>query len=374
MVAPTWLLGGAVVAFLFAPSATRTLALFPGLLPDGAGFDAVVVAVCVAFALLLFASVLLHELAHAWTARRFGHRVDAVVLSAWGGHTSYDGHGATPAGHLLIALAGPATNLALAGALRLVQLAVDGPVTSLLGLAALMLLQAAMVANLLVGLFNLLPTIPLDGGMILEAVVWRVTGRRRTGTRVAAGLGRVLAVVVLVWFAVVPLVRGDAVSPFGIMIGLLVASILWRGASQSLRVAGRAERVAGLRADAIVRPGVAVPGTTTVAAALALLAAPAAPGTRDADVLVLLDASGRATAYTTRDALEAVPHEHAGAPATAAATALAPAPPVDADLAGDALFEAVRRASMAPVIVAVRSGRVVGTIAVTDVVAVLGRT
>ena len=75
-------------------------------------------------------------------------------------------------------------------------------------LVTLLLLYSGAWANLLVGAFNLLPSLPLDGGMILEAVVWWVTGRRHAGTRVAAFLGRALAIGVVLQLVVRPLLSG----------------------------------------------------------------------------------------------------------------------------------------------------------------------
>jgi len=368
VVAPSWIVGAAVVAFLYAPTARSNLTLLPRLALDSGSLSRLVVVVCAAMVVVLFGSVLLHELAHAWTARRSGHRVDVVVLSVWGGHTSFEAHGATPRSHLLVAAAGPATNLALAGALWLGYLALDGPVTGVPHLVALLLLYSGAWANLLVGAFNLLPTLPLDGGMILESAIWWATGRRHAGTRAAAFLGRALAVVVVLQLVVRPFVDGgDGPDPVLAVLAVIIAMTLWRGAGAAVATGRRAERVTGLRASDFVRPAVPVPVSATVATALAALE-------RDeADAVVLVDPAGRAVAHATGEALRSVPRDLQDLEASSAAATLAPAPTIDVALEGHELFAAVRAASVAPVMVATRGRVVVGTVSVPDVVAVLER-
>ncbi|PFG35753.1 Zn-dependent protease [Flavimobilis soli] len=368
VVAPSWVVGAAVVAFLYAPTARANLALLPSLAADTGSLSRLVVVVCAAMVVVLFGSVLLHELAHAWTARRSGHRVDVVVLSVWGGHTSFEARDATPRSHLVVAASGPATNLVLAGALWLGYLALDGPVTGVPHLVTLLLLYSGAWANLLVGAFNLLPSLPLDGGMILESAVWWATGRRHAGTRVAAFLGRALAIVVVLQLVLRPFVEGrGGPDPVLAILAVIIAMTLWRGADAGVASAQRAERVLRLRASDFVRPAVAAPVSATVAAALAVVER------EEVDGVVLVDPAGRAVAYATGEALRAVPAELHDLEALTAATTLAPAPTVDVALEGAELFAAVRAASVAPVMVATRGRVVVGTVHVPDVVAALER-
>lgn len=368
VVAPSWVVGAIIIAVLYAPTARRNLALLPSLAAEAGSLSRLVIVVCAAMVLILFASVLLHELAHAWAARRSGHRVEVVVLSVWGGHTSFEARGATPRSHLLVAASGPATNLALAGLLWLGYSALDGPVTGVTHLVALLLLFSGAWANLLVAGFNLLPSLPLDGGMILEAVIWWITGRRQVGTRVAAYLGRVLAVVVVLQLAVRPVIQDrTGLDPMMAILGVIIGMTLWRGADAALTSANRLERVTRLRAADIVRPATAVPATTTVTDALVAVV-------RDGvDALVLTDPAGNTVAHVTGDALRRVPLELRDLTAMTAATTLAPGPTVDVALEGAELFSAVRAASVAPVMVATRDRVVVGTVCVPDVVAALER-
>lgn len=368
VVAPSWIVGAVIVAVLYAPTARRNLALLPSLAAEAGSLSRLVVVVCAAMVLVLFGSVLLHEVAHAWAARRSGHRVEVVVLSVWGGHTSFEARSATPRSHLLVAAAGPVTNLVLAGILWLGYSALDGPVTGVTHLVALLLLFSGSWANLMVAAFNLLPSLPLDGGMILEAIIWWITGRRQRGTRVAAFLGRALAIVVVLQLVVRPLVQDRAgLDPMTAILGVLIGMTLWRGAGAALASATRLERVTGLRAVDIVRPAVAAPSGTTVADALDLVARERVDG------LVLVDPAGTTVAHVTGEALRRVPAHLRDLTASSAATTLAPGPTVDVELEGAELFAAVRAASVAPVMVATRARTVVGTICVPDVVAALER-
>ena len=114
---------------------------------------------------LLMVSVFLHELAHALVARARGMQVRELALTLWGGHKAFTDTSATPFSSALIAAVGPATNLTLALLAWWGYLAQDG-----VGFVALLLYVTAY-ANTAVGVFNLLPGLPLDGGQVVEALV-----------------------------------------------------------------------------------------------------------------------------------------------------------------------------------------------------------
>jgi Zn-dependent protease/CBS domain-containing protein len=133
--------------------------------------------------LLFFASVLAHELSHSLLARRFGIRVRDITLFIFGGASTLEGEAQRPRDEALIAAAGPLTSLAI-GALLLGLDAATG--------------QEQLVAifgwlgfiNISLGLFNLIPGFPMDGGRILRAILWKIRGDRNAATRNAAGVGR----------------------------------------------------------------------------------------------------------------------------------------------------------------------------------------
>src|SRR5690606_20075242 len=144
-----------------------------------------------AFAVLLYLSVLLHEASHALVAQRYGHGVESITLHFLGGATTIEGESRRPGEEFWISVVGPLTSLAVGFlAIPLAMVTPDG----LLQLA----LQGLAAANLLVGALNLVPGLPLDGGRVLKSVVWRATGNPHRGTIAAGWGGRVTAVLVLV--------------------------------------------------------------------------------------------------------------------------------------------------------------------------------
>jgi Zn-dependent protease len=141
-----------------------------------------------ATALLLFVSVLLHELGHSLVALAQGVKVRSITLFLLGGVASVERECSTPIGALLVAAAGPAVSLALGTAL----LAGTHPASHLAPWLGAMARELGTL-NLVLGLFNLLPGLPLDGGLIVKALVWQASGSQRRGIEVANGCGRFLA-------------------------------------------------------------------------------------------------------------------------------------------------------------------------------------
>lgn len=187
-----WVVIGVVMVALFGPQIADTL---PGL-----GLWAY--AVALGYAVLLLLSVLVHEAAHALTALACGFRVHRIAADLMGGHTAYDAARATPGRSALVALAGPVANGVLCVVGWQVLPYVRGDVTGLL-------LGALAWTNGFVALFNLLPGLPLDGGYLLDALVWKITGRRHLGLVAAGWTGRVVTILVVLWFGGLPLLRGE---------------------------------------------------------------------------------------------------------------------------------------------------------------------
>ncbi|WP_153399062.1 M50 family metallopeptidase, partial [Ornithinicoccus halotolerans] len=223
-IARSWLLIALVIVLLFGPVARDAL---PGSGPWA-------YAVAAAFAVLLLLSVLVHEAAHAVVAARSGHQVVRIVADFWGGHTAYQGAGSGPGRAALVAAAGPLANAALALLGWLLLPLLDNPVLVLLTLGL-------TFANGFVAVVNLLPGLPLDGGHVLDAVVWRLTGSRGLGTMVAAWSGRLLVVALALWVLAWPLLQGDRPSLTRLLWVGLLGFFLWAGSSQGLAL-GRARR------------------------------------------------------------------------------------------------------------------------------------
>ena len=220
----------------------------------------------IAYAATLVVSILVavlgHEIAHALSARALGLQVHRIVADLWGGHTAFDGTGVTPGRNAVVSVSGPLANLAMAG----VGVALGFVLPeSLNGFA-----RPFVVLNLLLGGFNLLPGLPLDGGQLVQSLVWGVTGRRDRGLLVAGWCGRVVAVLVVLWFAVRPVLTGGRLDLFQVGLALVMAWILWQGATAAIRRVPLERLLARVRPEDIIEPVVVVAPSTTLAQARGL--------------------------------------------------------------------------------------------------------
>lgn len=156
--------------------------------------------------LALFASVLLHELGHSLVALHQGVKVKSITLFLLGGVASVERECATARGALLVAAAGPAVSLVLGIAL----LAGRHPASHLSPVLGEMVERLGGL-NLVLGLFNLLPGLPLDGGLIVKALVWQFSGSQRRGVEVANACGRLLSLLA-VGLGTLVLLRGGGIG------------------------------------------------------------------------------------------------------------------------------------------------------------------
>lgn len=298
----SWLVLAAFVTAIIGPSVERQR-------PD-LGIASYGVGVLVALGFLL--SVLVHEAAHAVSARAFGFQVRRIVADLMGGHTAFDGR-TTPWSQGLTALAGPVGNLLLAAVALPVAMVLDTGVWAYLA-------QTIAQVNLLLALFNLLPGMPLDGGQILLAVVWRITGSPNRGAVAAGWGGRVVALLVVAWFVLLPLIEGRAPALFTVFWVVLIVGFLWRGASQSILIGRTRQRVEATPLAQVMRPVVVVPATAAISTWWA----------GPERVYVTADAQGRPTGMVRADVVGSVPGEQwPGVPASAVAVSRAPGWVVD---------------------------------------------
>ncbi|MGB8688545.1 MAG: site-2 protease family protein [Microcoleus sp.] len=144
-----------------------------------------------AIALLLFGSVLLHELGHSLVAMSQGIKVNSITLFLFGGVASIESESKTPGQAFQVAIAGPLVSFGIFLILGLGSQVL--PPTNLLGIVA----ERVAEINLVLGLFNLIPGLPLDGGQVLKAAIWQITGSRFAGVLWAARTGQVLG-----WLAI----------------------------------------------------------------------------------------------------------------------------------------------------------------------------
>jgi len=163
-------------------------------------------------AVLLFVSVLLHELGHSLVALQQGVQVRSITLFLLGGVASVERECPTALGSLMVAAAGPLVSLILAGLL----LAGGHSAAHASPLLGAMVNELGGL-NLILALFNLLPGLPLDGGLILKALVWQFSGSQRKGTQVATATGRFLSLAAI-GLGVVLLLRGASVGGLWLML------------------------------------------------------------------------------------------------------------------------------------------------------------
>jgi len=213
------------------------------------------------FVVAIFACVLLHELGHALTARRFHVMTRDITLYPIGGVAMLEGH-PTARQELWISLAGPAVNLMIAGVLAIVQLAQGHSVSPVSNVTSETFLTTLMYANLTLCVFNLLPAFPMDGGRVLRAALaLRMPDVK--ATQIAASVGQGLAILI-----------GFAGLFTGQLVLMLIAFFVFVGAGQELSASvTRAFLVGHKVADAMqVRYRTIESGATLEAAAQMLLA------------------------------------------------------------------------------------------------------
>lgn len=335
------LLTVALLAVIVHPAIAAT-----GLSPGAAA------AVAAEIGLMMVLSVLVHEMAHALLARSLGAQVDHIALTLWGGHTQYRTARRSGLASAGISLAGPASNLVLAGMLwsaaRLVDLAAP---SILLGYAAWL--------NVVLAVFNLLPGLPMDGGRALESLLGLLTRRPVMGTLITAWCGRLIAVLVIaypLWL----LSRAAALSTSGLLMllwAVLIAGMLWSGAGTALEQTRVQQRVDALSAREMLLPVVLVAPSATVEQLEQLLQDTrpepvqesrhrAGPG-RDPVLLVLEEAPGPRRAIGTAQRIDprllasVPPARRDGTPVTALGSALGTVGVLDAELTGQALVSAM---------------------------------
>src|SRR5699024_8924626 len=224
LLAWSWFIAAGVIMLLFSPWIARVR-------PDLGSFSYVIGFV---FAVVLFGSVFLHELAHAVAGRLAGYRVAAVELNIWGGFTRFEPREQADSPRsawtsFTISVVGPVVNLALGGAGWLILGGLER------GSVAWLLLFGFSLANLALGAINLLPGIPLDGGWALQAVFWRITGSPFMGTILAAWVGRLIALGFVAWAVLQPLLSGGRPDLVTVMWTTAIAVMIWVSAADAAK-------------------------------------------------------------------------------------------------------------------------------------------
>jgi Zn-dependent protease/CBS domain-containing protein len=339
-VSPYWFIIAGVFIVIYANDLSTTLS----------GSMRYVVAA--AFVVLLYVSVLVHELSHSVVARGFGLPVRRILLYPLGGVSEIEREAPTPGREFAVAAAGPALSLVLGvvgwGLAQVAPYGVTGA-----------LIRQLMFANFVVAAFNLLPGLPLDGGRMLRAVIWKVTGRPGSATIAAAWVGRVLAIGLLaIPFFSGGLAGGDIVSTLWVV---AIAAFMWTGAGQSIKATRFRERLPALQARRLARRAVSVPVSTPLAEAI-----------RQADesgarAIVVVDHDNAPVGIVNEAAVMATPQQRRPWVDTGSvARTIEPSMVLSADLQGMALLDAIRRAPATEYLLTEPSGQVVGVLAARD--------
>jgi Zn-dependent protease/CBS domain-containing protein len=246
-------------------------------------------------AVLFVASLLAHELAHAVVARANGIEVEGITLWLLGGVAQLRTEARSPGSEFVVAVVGPLTSLGLGAVFGVAAVGLDAAGATGVPAAVAGYLAAVNVA---LAVFNLVPAAPLDGGRVLRAAVWRVTGDRVRAARVAAGAGRI--------FGLLLVALGVAQALFGSLGGLWLALIGWflvHAASAESEQAVLGQRLHGIRVgDVMTASPVVAPADRTVAAFIddVVLRHPFSS-------YPLVDDAGRLTGLVTLNRIRAVP-------------------------------------------------------------------
>jgi Zn-dependent protease/CBS domain-containing protein len=207
-------------------------------------------------ALLLFASIALHELGHSLVARRHGVAIESITLFIFGGVAQMKGEPPHPRAELRIALAGPLTSLVLAAAFFAASMSTRGGTQALFSYVGRI--------NLIIALFNLVPGFPMDGGRVLRSLLWARGGNFFRATRTAAGVGRRIAI----FFIAFGIFSVFARMPGGLWL-MLIGWFLHGAAEASQRQTALQEVLSGFKVkDMMTKDIVALGPSTTVADAV----------------------------------------------------------------------------------------------------------
>ncbi len=179
--------------------------------------------------LLLFLSILAHELAHSLVARRKGETVRSITLFVFGGVAEIADEPDTPAKEFVISLAGPVSSLVIAFIFMVVERTIGEASESFAASA-----KYLAYINLFLAIFNLIPGFPLDGGRVLRAVIWKVTGNLKRATRIASTTGQIFAYLLII-FGISQMLAGLFFNGLWIaLIGWFIHNAASRGYQQVL--------------------------------------------------------------------------------------------------------------------------------------------
>jgi Zn-dependent protease/CBS domain-containing protein len=345
LVRSSWLLVALLIAVLLAP---RIEEVQPGL-------GALKYVAGVAFAVLFYLSLLLHEISHALMAQRYGLGVRSISLVFLGGFTEIDSETRTPGQEFKVAVVGPLTSIVVGLVFIPIWLVTpDGLLRfTMSGLA---------FSNIVVGVYNLIPGLPFDGGHVLKALVWRLTGNVHKGTIVASWGGRVAAALVLFWPWVMHEIFDTTPAITDYLLAVVIASFLWSGATASMVSARVRRRLPSLKARPLARRVIAVPDDLPVSEAVRR-AQDAGAG-----AIVVHVGDDRLSGIVSETALLATPEDRrAWVPVSSVARSIEEGLVLPADIVGEDLVRAMSATPAEEYVLIEGDGTILGVLATADV-------
>ncbi|WP_235529392.1 site-2 protease family protein [Nocardioides sp. Soil774] len=345
LITSSWFIVALLISLTFAP---RIEQVQPGL-----GFWKYVAGLV--FAVVLYLSVLLHEASHAVMAKRLGYGVTSITLHFLGGMTEIDGTSRRPRHEFWIAVVGPLTSIAVGlVAAALVLVTPDGVLReAVIGLAG---------ANLVIGVLNLVPGLPLDGGRVLKAAVWGASGNQHRATIVAGWGGRLTALALLTWPLVQERVIGEPPTILDLVLVFILGLFLWTGATAAMAHARLRERLPALVARPLARR------TLTVPAELPLAEAVRRAQEEQAGSIVTVGADGTPLGIVSEAAVTAMPADRRPwVPVSTVARAMEEGLTLPATIAGEDLILAISRRPAEEYLLVEDDGRIYGVLSTADV-------
>lgn len=243
---PSWFLVLALVTFSYGSGIGAQFPHLGGVAPWILGFVA---------ALLLFSSVLLHELGHSLVARSQGISVRSITLFLFGGLANLAEESRTPAESFWVAVAGPLVSLSLFGVFFTLGsvASLSGPVGAIVSLLA--------TINLILAIFNMLPGLPLDGGNVIKALIWKITGNLYRGIMWAGRAGQMFGGLAIAWGAIPFVLYGSLANFWFLIVGWFLIS----NAGRAVQTAQLQDRLSQFTAqDAVGQDGVVIAEDMTV--------------------------------------------------------------------------------------------------------------
>jgi Zn-dependent protease/CBS domain-containing protein len=283
---PSWFLILGLVTWTYGNDLAQD---FPTLLPG------VPLVLGLVTGLLLFSSVVAHELGHSWVAIKQGIPVRSITLFLFGGVASIEKEPTTPGNAFWVSIAGPLVSFLLCGLLIVFNSFVSLP-------APLMAISTVLaIINFSLGVFNLIPGLPLDGGNILKAIVWKITGNPYQGVKVASWTGQAFGALAIL-SGLIPLLNGNPNRLWNILVGWFLIQNA-RSAGQFARVQSRLDGLVVIDAVSANSPIVSADASLRDFVDLRTLN----PG--NWRKFLVVDATSKLVGEVTVDVLQSIPNE-----------------------------------------------------------------